>query len=399
MINTRYYSGPSKCKFSGGSLDNAEVIISFESLPIPGLFFHSEHEAKDKKMPMTLVLSESGFFQLKEMVDGDLYRYYKSRQANKNHLDWLEDISSQIEIKFSKSAKILEVGGGEGMLLQHLHKKGFNELYNVDPSHENGETPCFKAINGLFPEALNGDLYKGYFTCIIGQHFLEHVLDPLSVLENASSLLSDDGEIWIEVPDIESSALESYYQIGVIYPLHLSYFTRETLVAMGEKAGLFLDSLEVIDHYGNSLWAKFSKINYNKSSHIEVVDNKIIVDTIRRYFEDHKIFASEVPKNIICWGAAERAHTTYAILSTYGINAISIFDSNPEIEGMYISGIGLPIQGPASFPENPDHLLILSPPNHKSIVDGIRHLLSKETIIHIPLVGHFTFKQYESKFY
>jgi hypothetical protein len=284
------------------------------------------------------------------------------------------------------------------MFLESLHKYGFNNLFNVDPSHENEENIIFKAIIGNFPDALDIDHYRNYFSCIIGQHFLEHVANPLNVLKGARDLLADYGELWIEVPDIETSVLVSYYQTGIIYPLHLSYFTKASLKTIGEKAGLYLESIENIQHYGNSIWAKFTKKPNNKTFY-NLKESKLLIPTIKTYFEDIKAFAEKLPKEILCWGAAERAHTTYGIISSFGIKAISIFDSNPEIKGLYICGIDTPILGPESFPDYPNDLLILSPPNHKSIIEGIKNKLSKNSMIHIPLIGHYTFEKYEEKFF
>lgn len=398
MTKHKLYELTNKCKLSGSRLDDAEIIVEFDSLPIPGLFFSSKQEAMDKKVPMTLVKSKEGFIQLKEIINSNLYNYYKSGALDANHEEWLNDITNQIKSKFNTNNKILEIGGGKGFLMEKLFKKGFTHLYNIDPSHENEEKTIFKVINGFFPESLDINFYKNYFSCIIGQHFLEHVEDPLKVMKGVKDVLSENGELWIEVPDIESSAIASVYQTSIIYPLHLSYFTKKSLKVLGEKAGLFLEDITIIEHYGNSIWAKFSKKpNYKKFLNLK--EDECLIPAIARYFEELKKFASRVPKEIICWGAAERAHTTYSIMSYYGVKSISIFDSNPEIKGMFISGIDTPILGPESFPYKPKDLLVLSPRHHTSIVDSIKNKLSKKTIIHIPFIGHYTFEKYEEEFF
>jgi hypothetical protein len=394
-----YFTETNKCRLTKESLDDSEIIVSFDSLPIPGLFFDSKADSADKMVPMTLVLSKGGLFQLKETLNGNLYHYYKSRRADKNHIDWIENIANQIKDRFKQYSNILEVGGGEGMLLQHLFNKDYKSLYNIDPSHENESSKYFESITGLFPNGFDKEKYKGYFSCIIGQHFLEHVPEPLEVMEGAYNLLTDDGELWIEVPDLESSVLESYFQIGIIYPLHLSYFTKQSLKNIGERAGLFLKSIEIVDHYGKSIWAKFSKEKKSDRSFDFIENNTLIIQTIKNYFEEIQNFSKTIPKELICWGAAERAHTTYAILSNCGIKAASIFDSNEEIKGMFISGVNTPIMGINDFPLISDHILILSPPNHKSIVDGIKDLISNQTVIHIPLIGSYNYEKYKATFY
>ena len=397
-MSNKYYSLNNRCRLTGESLANSKILAEFDSLPVPGLFFDSYEEAKDKIVPLTLVRSSSGFIQLKETINGDLYHWYKSRRADVSHTNWIETVSSQIAEKFGSYSNILEIGGGEGLLLQGLKKKGFTNLFNVDPSHENVQSEDFESIVGLFPEALSSSKYKGLFDCIIAQHFLEHVPEPVEVLKGARELLSEKGEIWLEVPDMEASALDSYFQIGIIYPLHLSYFTKESLRVTGEKAGLHLTSLEIIDHYGKSLWAKFTK-KVSTHTQPEIVNNSGIDSAVSRYFDELRHFAAGIPKRVLCWGAAERAHTTYAILASFGVEAASIFDSNPEIGGKFVSGINSPIEGPNAFPDQPDHLLVLSPPNHRSIIDGIQSKLKASTMIHIPLVGRYSYEEYAAKFF
>jgi len=159
----------------------------------------------------------------------------------------------------------------------------------------------------------------------------------------------------------------------------------------GLKVGLHLVSIEVVDHYGKSLWAKFSK----KSSNIEKFgESDELVPTIKKYFKELEHFAKNLPLKMIGWGAAERALTTYALLSQYGIEIDNIFDSNPEIHGMYVSGYPNPIQSPGQLIDSPKDLLILSPPNHISIINAIRSKLDKNTKIHVPFVGHLSLEDY-----
>jgi SAM-dependent methyltransferase len=387
----KYYSTQKTCRISGQPLDLAKEIVSFSGLPVPGLFFEDSQTGLDKKVPLNLVQSDCGLIQLKENIQPELYFYYKSRQADKSHIAWNARVADELAQRFSTSARILEVGGGEGLLLKDLHQKGFRNLNNVDPSHENENQAWFEPIVGLFPDALQNESYSGKFDCIVGMHFLEHVPDPVGVLKEAARLLSLDGEFWVEVPDMEASALESYFQIGIIYPLHLSYFTRKTLRLAGEKAGLNLASIEVVDHYGKSLWAKFTKKAQENPTFEE---DERMVPVIQKYFQELISFGKEIPQDILAWGAAERALTTAAILLETGLKIKGLFDSNPEIHEKYVSGLVLPVSSPAEFPVNPEHLLILSPPNHVSIVNGIKDKLSPKTQIHVPFVGHLTLQDY-----
>lgn len=49
MKKHKLYQLKNKCKLSSSSLDNAEIIVEFDSLPIPGLFFSSKNEGQNSQ--------------------------------------------------------------------------------------------------------------------------------------------------------------------------------------------------------------------------------------------------------------------------------------------------------------------------------------------------------------
>jgi 2-polyprenyl-3-methyl-5-hydroxy-6-metoxy-1,4-benzoquinol methylase len=334
------YQNQIECRICGRSLDFAETIIAFSNLPVPGLFFLDAFQGKNLKVPMSLMRCCCGLLQLKENINPELYFYYKSRRADQSHFEWNKRVADEIALTFSPESSVLEVGGGQGLLLKELFRSGFRHLCNVDPSHGDEDEIYFKSVIGQFPDSLSDDRYTAQFDCIVGMHFLEHVPDPVKVLKESCRLLKDNGEVWIEVPDIEASAFESYFQIGIIYPLHLSYFTRNSLQDAANQAGLYLTSIEVVSHYGKSLWAKFSR---TKSKKLEFDDFKDPTVLIKKYFEELRLFASTLPRKVIGWGAA--------------------------------------------FPKNPIGVLILSPPNSLSILKVIQPKLDSEISIFIPFMG------------
>jgi 2-polyprenyl-3-methyl-5-hydroxy-6-metoxy-1,4-benzoquinol methylase len=390
---SEYFSNKEKCCLSNEDLQSSEVLIRFNSLPIPGLFFESSKESADKKIPMTLVKSsKAGFIQTIEVMEPSLYSKYKSGQSDSLHFDWLRSVAFQLKNAVSTDAKILEIGGGKGYLLSELKKSGFNNLYNVDPSHDNQSNDEFETIQGLFPEALNG--FEGSFDIIIGQHFLEHVPNPIEVLKAGFDLISDEGEFWVEVPNMDVGELDCYIQAAYFYPLHLNHFTRRTLAEAGSIAGFQLVSMELIDHYGKSLWAKFRKTK--KSLLLNKFEDSInLTENIQLYFTELQEFARLLPKKILVWGAAEKPHTMLSILNNYGIQPLGIYDSNRSIQGNYIAGFTHQILGLEQFPFNVSEILILSPTKHKEIVKSIKSNLNPNAMIHIPFVGSLSLKDYE----
>ena len=346
-------------------------------------------------MPLTLIKSQSGLIQLKEALSENVYEHYLMRPADISHLNWIDKVAEEMRNSFLLSAEILEVGGGSGHLILALEKRGFEHLSNLDPAASKvGEKANF--LRGYFPATFNNQNWSMQYDCIVAQHLLEHLPQPLEFMKGAYRYLKPEGELWIEIPDIESVETDGYVQLGFIYPLHQSYFTQKTLQKLGQNAGLFLKKIELISHYGKSLWAKFSK---NKADSISVSEESTsLISNMKSYFLELRLFANELPKEIICWGAAERPMSIFAQLSFAGIKASAIFDSNSSIWGLYPAGMDIPVSSPIHFPENPEHLLILSPAFHAEILESMWHKIGPETQIHIPLVGHFTRDNYSNKY-
>jgi len=390
-MNAPLYHPISACRLSEEPGSDFETIVAFPSVPIPGLFFKNESEASEMRMPLTLLQSQPGLIQLKEALSESVYEYYQMRPADIAHLNWMQKVADEIHNSFSLSSDILEVGGGSGHLISALEKRGFDSLTNLDPSESKvGEKAKF--IRGYFPATLDHQNWDKQYDCIVAQHLLEHLQQPLTFMKGAYQYLKPNGELWIEIPDIESAETDGYSQLGFIYPLHQSYFTRKTLQTLGRNAGLFLKKIELVPHYGKSLWAKFSKKRDDSIADFEESPN--LISTIQSYFQNLKSFANDLPKEIICWGAAERPLSIFAQLSFVGIKALAIFDSNATVHGLYPAGMDVAVLSPNEFPQDPAHLLILSPAFHAEILKGIWNKIGPETQIHIPMVGHFIKNNY-----
>lgn len=87
----------------------------------------------------------------------------------------------------------------------------------------------------------------GKFDCIIMADILEHLIDPWSIVKQASSLLSEKGIIITSIPNVRhvSTILSlifkgkwPYRNRGIHDSTHLRFFTRSNIVEMFQKAGL-----------------------------------------------------------------------------------------------------------------------------------------------------------------
>jgi hypothetical protein len=375
-------------RITGLPLREGTEIVDLGVLPIPGLFFPTPDLATRAKSHVRVVRAHtSGLIQLDRDIRPELYAYYKSGRINDAHLAHIEKTADELYLKHGNNASVLEIGGGAGYLMRALVHRGFQNLFVIDPSGENKEGQGYQVIQGLFPADLEKIDLK--FQVIIGQHFLEHSADPIAVLEAARDLLDVNGEIWIEVPDIESSAKsEDGEWLSAIYALHSTYFSRETLEIAGLYAGLRLVRSAQVDHYGKSITGVFTKSPHRCTSIVQPPDAKAgELDEIRNYFHNLGNFGRCLPAGLMCWGAAERCLTVLGACMAGGFQPGRIIDSNPDLQGLYLSGMKEPILAPHEIPNKISAILILSIRNAHAIIQSNASRFDPHADIYIPFLG------------
>jgi len=72
--------------------------------------------------------------------------------------------------------------------------------------------------------------------------FLEHEVEPKALLREASRVLTDNGRIYIRVPNFGSinRRISGAQWCGFRYPDHVNYFSTHSLRSMAEDCGLSL---------------------------------------------------------------------------------------------------------------------------------------------------------------
>ncbi len=128
-----------------------------------------------------------------------------------------------------KNESILEIGFANGELLKMLKKNGYNNLYGLDPS--------LKCVDNLFSggiKAFHGSLLKynlmgNTFDFIILSHVLEHVLDLKRAMSNVWGLLNNNGQVYIETPDLFQYAKNSDTPFSYFDLEHINHFSHLTI--------------------------------------------------------------------------------------------------------------------------------------------------------------------------
>jgi 2-polyprenyl-3-methyl-5-hydroxy-6-metoxy-1,4-benzoquinol methylase len=147
-------------------------------------------------------------------------------------------LSSQIE-----KGNVLDFGCGTGEFLKYLQVKGWN-VTGVEPStnarkkaEELLKTPVMKSLH---------EVGEKKFHVITLWHVLEHVHNLTETIQKLKSLLTEDGIIFIAVPNHESKDARVYQQYWAAYdvPRHLWHFSKDVMKLFLHNNGLSIKAIK-----------------------------------------------------------------------------------------------------------------------------------------------------------
>lgn len=152
------------------------------------------------------------------------------RQASREILNRIE--------KHKKRGRLLDIGCANGFFLDEARRRGW-EVYGLELSkwaaNYAREQLNLNVIRGTVGEAKFED---GFFDVIVMSDLMEHLPDPKYSLVKARGMLSNNGILYINTPDIDSliSKILKAKWWG-INKFHLFYFSKKTLESMLDACG------------------------------------------------------------------------------------------------------------------------------------------------------------------
>tara|TARA_B100002019_G_C21266437_1_gene599701 strand:+ start:2031 stop:3221 length:1191 start_codon:yes stop_codon:yes gene_type:complete len=170
----------------------------------------------------------------------------EQKKRRVNQVNW---ILSNIEV-VDKINSVADFGSGSGYFLKVFKDKGFKNLLGLDFSKKMNLIAKKKyKIKSLSGDFLRKKIKKKYdlITCI---QTLEHLLNPIQFVIKAKKTLSENGYLFLEVPDSEfpkHNQLPEYFTFD-----HLFHFTEKSLSFILEKNGFEIITVSHLDNKPNS---------------------------------------------------------------------------------------------------------------------------------------------------
>lgn len=264
-----------------------------------------------------------------------------------SHLDKL--VNSLVTQKNVRNCTVVEVGCGQGVFLKKLVApiEWGNRGYGFDPSYVGAKTDFGGRVS--FEQRYYGaDCADIAADVVICRHVIEHVPDPLKIIEAVGQALatSTHSRVFFETPCVEWILRNQV--IWDFFYEHCSYFTVDTLRYAFELSGFRVDR---VDHIfgGQYLWLEASYDGQSCSPKANPTD----VSMLAREFQQHSKQLQTEWQNqlqslgqdgkVALWGAGAKGVTLANLVDPHQQLIDSIIDLNPNKQGKYIPGTGHPI--------------------------------------------------------
>jgi 2-polyprenyl-3-methyl-5-hydroxy-6-metoxy-1,4-benzoquinol methylase len=174
-----------------------------------------------------------------------------------------------------KNQHVLEVGSGPGSITKQLKATGACTItaLEIDPVAIELVKPFCDAVYSADLNANDWEKVLGgqKFEVVLAADVLEHVYDPLAVLNKMASLVSDGGRVVLSLPHVGHSAVAAcllledfdYRDWGLLDRTHIRFFGLKNIQALVQNAGLVITRAEFVVRHPDETefadkWAKLS---------------------------------------------------------------------------------------------------------------------------------------------
>jgi 2-polyprenyl-3-methyl-5-hydroxy-6-metoxy-1,4-benzoquinol methylase len=239
----------------------------------------------------TLIQNELGYYEVFPKPSTEyLKRYYNSKYYGNTQIKNQYNYSySNDEIRhklidpsealtyLEPIGSLFEIGFGEGFFLDHFRSCGW-EISGVDFTIDGLKEYHPHLIDLVFVgdlfEVIDSLIKKGKkYDCIVCNNVLEHVIDPVQMLNELRKLLQSDGVLRVVVPNDSSWLQREIVNRGcaetnywVCPPDHLNYFNVASLVKTIEKCQFRI--IDVLGTFPIDVFLLNPDSNYQRQSEL-----------------------------------------------------------------------------------------------------------------------------------
>ena len=305
----------------------------------------------------------------------DLSKYeYQQREGRESESDEgrLRQIAAALEELIPRrDSRILEIGCATGRLLSLLREGGFSDATGLDPSPACAATAAKLygvpvRTGSVFDLARQQERYD--FLILVG--VLEHLCDLEGALAAMRGSLSENGRVYLDVPDCTQFAEYPDAPFQQFSTEHINFFSPLSLANLMRARGFSpVFSSQALRGYTQAsvipaVHAVFQKDHdtrgFEPDAESEVklreyISQSEAMDRGMRSALDRSIGEGQP---IIVWGVGTLTQRLLATGGLDGANISAFVDSNPKYQGQQLRGV--PILAPEALRPRTEPILICS---------------------------------------
>lgn len=209
-------------------------------------------------------------------VEEDFHGQFNYKSVHDLPEQWKEGVLKQVKVikhGLMSGGKILEIGCGQGWLLEELKKEGFN-VVGIEPSVSGAVIASQKGlniVNANFPSETLKD--KKYDLIILAQVF-EHIKDPRLFIDELLAILSKNGKI-LFVQTNWKGLMPRFFKsswYAWVPEQHYWHFTPKGLAYILKKNGFLIEDVEYYSlEHRNHILSRVTKIIPNQGDQFHML--------------------------------------------------------------------------------------------------------------------------------
>ena len=267
-----------------------------------------------------------------------------------------------------RESPVLDIGCATGGMLSVMKKRGYGHLLGIDPSPRCAEL-AFKnyGIEVFTGPVMQLNQLPKNFKIVLLSGVLEHLYDPNSVLREIRNQLTDNGFLYVSVPDATrfTEYMDAPFQQFSLE--HILYFTPNSLLNLLWRNGfepvktrltaypytlqyLYPGIEGIFKKSPPACWTRDESGDRGLKEYIQASTawEKKIVPQIANLVDE------QVP--LIVWGVGTNTQRLIASTRLSEANIVAFVDSNPHYHGKQLAG--RPIIAPQNVIDHDEVILI-----------------------------------------
>ena len=354
-----------RCRLSGEPLADVPVLLELADCPLPGIYPDEIRESLALRSPLRVVRAPgSGLVQLAHRFDPSLYADYgfagDTSDAYRAHLEWF---AGELHAGAGPDGAVLEVGCGDGTLLELLRALGHQDVIGIDPGRAAGaQAGARGVIHGFFPDDLPPRPASARYRAGGAPARARAHRDAARVRGRARRVpgpgrgaVDRGARPRRDTRHADGGATSTSCTATTSTPI------RSTRLAA--TAGLRCIGGTLVDVFGGSLLRRY---RHGSSRRRPARDGAARAAEGFAVFQDRLAeLAANLPANSAGYGAAERTALTLGACPALAARLSALHDGNRLLHGRHLAGTALRIRSPEELYEAAPDAVVLFAVSHR----------------------------------